>query len=74
MLLVAIILAIILLYIINFSGSPQVVPPNAPPTGVRRVGGPFAYNDISDESMDHLMFPINTVTGPGGGSLVKNYV
>lgn len=73
MLFVAIILALVLVYLIYFSEKPSP-PPAAPVPVGRRVGGPFAYNDISDESIDHMILPINTVTGPGGGSLVKKYV
>ena len=70
MLLVAIILAFILIYLINSQNSPKENNPGPPVN--RRVGGVFTYNDMFDITRDEL--PVNTVTGPGGGSLVKKFV
>lgn len=69
MLLVAIILAFILIYLINSQNVPKE---NPGPSVNRRVGGVFTYNDMFDITRDEL--PVNTVTGPGGGSLVKKFV
>lgn len=69
MLFVAIILAAILVYLLNFR---EPTPVQDKHRNVRRVGGVFAYNDMFDPSHDVL--PTNTVTGPGGGSLLKKYV
>lgn len=70
MLLVAIILAFILIYLINSQNVQKENNPNVPVN--RRVGGVFTYNDMFDITRDEL--PVNTVTGPGGGSLVKKFV
>jgi hypothetical protein len=71
MLLVAIILAFILIYLIN-SQNVSKENPNPGPSVNRRVGGVFTYNDMFDITRDEL--PVNTVTGPGGASLVKKFV
>lgn len=71
MLPVAIILAFILIYLINFQNVPKENP-NPGPVVNRRLGGVFTYNDMFDITRDEL--PVNTVTGPGGGSLVKKFV
>ena len=70
MLIVAIILAFILIYLLNSQNVPKE---NIKESTVnRRVGGAFTYNDMFDITRDEL--PVNTVTGPGGGSLVKKFV
>tara|TARA_B110000858_G_C17799701_1_gene474596 strand:+ start:1508 stop:1720 length:213 start_codon:yes stop_codon:yes gene_type:complete len=70
MLIVAIILAFILIYLLNSQNVPKEN--NTKPIVNRRVGGAFTYNDMFDITRDEL--PVNTVTGPGGGSLVKKFV
>lgn len=70
MLLVAIILAFFLIYLINSQNNPKEN--NTAPSVNRRVGGVFTYNDMFDITRDEL--PVNTVTGPGGGSFVKKFV
>lgn len=72
MLVVAIIIALFLIYLLNSQKTP-VAPSENTPYAKRRVGGAFAYSDMFDLSQDDEM-PINTVTGPGGGSLVKKFV
>jgi len=69
MLIVAIIIALVLVYLLNFRQSTQPVKPKF---AQRRVGGVYAYHDMFDLAQDDL--PVNTVTGPGGGSFVKKYV
>jgi len=71
MLFVAIILAIFLVYLINSQNVPKENTRPGPSVN-RRVGGVFTYNDMFDITRDEL--PVNTVTGPGGGSLVKKFV
>jgi len=39
----------------------------------KRVGSVFSYNDMS-EFPDGEPLPMNTVTGPGGGSFLKKSV
>ena len=68
MLIVAIILALIIIYMMWKPAPPRV--PMCKPS--RRVGSVYMYNDMFDLSHDQL--PDNTVTGPGGGSMVKNFV
>ena len=70
MLIVAIFLAFIIIYLLNS----QRTPPDPRESRVtnRRVAGVFTYNDMFDLSQDEL--PTNTVTGPGGGTLVKKFV
>lgn len=70
MLLIAIILAIILIYLIN-RPTPKLTQ-DAPQRPQRRVGSLFAYNNMSDVDYDEL--PVNTVSGPGGGSMLKKFV
>lgn len=69
MLFVAIIIALVLIYLLNFREAPKTPQPML---SKKRVGGAFAYNDMFDISQDELS--INTVGGPGGGSLIKKYV
>jgi hypothetical protein len=69
MLIVAIILALFLIYLIN--AQPTFEQKMFKHTQ-RRVGGVFAYNDMFDPTHQDRL-PINTVNGPGGGSLVKKF-
>lgn len=68
MIFIAIIIALILMYIIWRPRPKQVTMEKSQ----RRVGSIYAYNDMFTLSHDEL--PDNTVTGPGGGSMVKNFV
>ena len=68
MLIVAIVLALIIIYLM-WKPTPTVKVNNRPQ---RRTGSVYAYNDMSDLSHDQLRD--NTVTGAGGGSMVKNFV
>ena len=71
MLAIAILIAIFLVYLLNFRNNPEPLLPQKTHK-LRRVGDSFAYNDVTDESIEIL--PMNTVTGPGGGSMFKNFV
>lgn len=70
MLIIAIIVAIFLVYMLNFRNTSTDPPPNS--FADKRVGGVFSYNDMFDLTQDEL--PVNTIAGPGGGTFVKKYV
>lgn len=73
MLLLAIIIALILVYFLFYEPSLMVEGSIEEKNVQKRVGSVFSYTDMS-ELQDSEPLPMNTVTGPGGGSFLKKSV
>jgi hypothetical protein len=73
LLLLAIIFALVLMYFLFNESSLAVEGSVHKKNMQKRVGSVFLYNDMS-ELQDDEPLPMNTVTGPGGGSFLKKSV
>lgn len=73
MFLFSVILALFLIWFLFLRNTPPVESSQSIEHPQRRVGSPFAYHNLSNTAPAHDL-SLNTVTGPGGGSLVKRFV